>query len=198
MINRNKHSLLFFRCNINRKVHLITAIVMIALSGLACNYISSPSASDETGAQEREEKQADEPEQVETSAVEDAEILEFTDLDAPTITTDSGLQYRDEIIGQGRVAQAGDVVVVHYVGWLLDGTKFDSSIDRNTPFEFNLGAGRVISGWDEGVAGMRVGGIRILTIPPDLGYGDRGAGSSIPPGATLIFQVELLEISTPE
>ncbi len=115
------------------------------------------------------------------------------DLDAMTETA-SGLMYQDLVVGDGAVAQAGDTVSVHYTGWLKDGTKFDSSVDRGTPFEFPLGAGRVIPGWDEGVAGMRVGGQRKLVIPPELGYGDSGAGGVIPGGATLVFDVELLEI----
>ena len=110
------------------------------------------------------------------------------------VTTASGLQYVDVVPGDGREAVKGDLVVVHYTGTLTDGTKFDSSKDRNDPFSFPLGAGRVIKGWDEGVAGMKVGGTRKLTIPPDLGYGARGAGGVIPPNATLMFDVELLEV----
>ncbi len=110
------------------------------------------------------------------------------------ITTASGLQYEDLVAGEGPAAQAGNTVSVHYTGWLEDGTKFDSSVDRGTPFEFPLGGGRVIPGWDEGVAGMQVGGKRRLTIPSELGYGATGAGGVIPPNATLIFEVELLEI----
>jgi FKBP-type peptidyl-prolyl cis-trans isomerase FkpA len=110
------------------------------------------------------------------------------------ITTDSGLQYEDLVLGSGQEAKAGDTVVVNYTGWLTDGTKFDSSLDRNQPFSFTLGQGDVIQGWDEGVAGMQVGGKRRLTIPPELGYGSRGAGGVIPPDATLVFEVELLEI----
>ena len=106
----------------------------------------------------------------------------------------SGLQYQDLVQGDGAEAQAGQSVSVHYTGWLTDGTKFDSSVDRGEPFDFPLGAGMVIRGWDEGVAGMRVGGKRKLVIPPDLGYGQRGAGGLIPPGATLVFEVELLGI----
>lgn len=109
-------------------------------------------------------------------------------------TTPSGLQYRDEVEGSGPAAKAGDGVVVHYTGTLEDGRKFDSSRDRGKPFQFALGAGTVIRGWDEGVAGMKVGGRRRLVIPPELGYGQRGAGGVIPPGATLLFDVELLEI----
>ena len=111
----------------------------------------------------------------------------------------SGLQINDLIVGEGDPAQAGQSVLVHYTGWLYDenaadkrGRKFDSSKDRDDPFEFDLGAGMVIRGWDEGVQGMRVGGTRVLTIPPELGYGSRGAGGVIPPNATLVFEVELL------
>ncbi|MBI3965395.1 MAG: FKBP-type peptidyl-prolyl cis-trans isomerase [Chloroflexi bacterium] len=111
-----------------------------------------------------------------------------------TITTPSGLQYQDITVGQGETARSGQTVSVHYTGWLTNGTKFDSSVDRGQPFEFPLGAGHVIRGWDEGVAGMTVGGKRKLTIPSDLGYGARGAGSVIPPNATLVFDVELLGV----
>jgi FKBP-type peptidyl-prolyl cis-trans isomerase FkpA len=116
-----------------------------------------------------------------------------------TITTPSGLQYTDDQPGSGATAQAGQEVTVHYTGWLFQdgqqGRKFDSSKDRNDPFEFSLGAGMVIQGWDEGVAGMQVGGKRTLIIPPELGYGARGAGGVIPPGATLKFEVELLAVA---
>ena len=114
-----------------------------------------------------------------------------------TMTTESGLQIEALVFGTGDEAQAGSTVSVHYTGWLADGTKFDSSLDRGTPFEFVLGRGQVIPGWDEGVASMKVGGKRKLTIPPELAYGDRGAGSVIPPGATLVFEVELLEVRQP-
>jgi FKBP-type peptidyl-prolyl cis-trans isomerase FkpA len=111
-------------------------------------------------------------------------------------TTPSGLQYEDTVVGEGDEAAAGDHVTVHYTGWLFEsgeaGRKFDSSKDRGDPFAFELGAGMVIRGWDEGVAGMRVGGRRRLVIPPELGYGARGAGGVIPPNATLLFEVELL------
>jgi FKBP-type peptidyl-prolyl cis-trans isomerase len=104
-----------------------------------------------------------------------------------------GLEYKDIKVGTGAKAKAGQSVTVHYTGWLVDGKKFDSSVDRGTPFTFMLGAGQVIKGWDEGVAGMKVGGKRQLHIPPSLGYGTRGGGP-IPPNATLIFDVELLGV----
>ena len=109
--------------------------------------------------------------------------------------TDSGLKYEDLVEGDGELAEAGHAVSVHYTGWLTDGSKFDSSVDRNQPFSFALGKGQVIRGWDEGVAGMKVGGKRKLTIPPQLGYGAAGAGGVIPPNATLVFEVELLGVS---
>jgi FKBP-type peptidyl-prolyl cis-trans isomerase FkpA len=108
--------------------------------------------------------------------------------------TPSGLLYQDKTVGTGAVATAGKTVHVHYTGWLPDGTKFDSSRDRNEPFDFPLGAGHVIAGWDEGVAGMKIGGRRLLVIPPGLGYGARGTGP-IPPNSTLVFDVELLGVS---
>jgi FKBP-type peptidyl-prolyl cis-trans isomerase len=111
------------------------------------------------------------------------------------VTTPSGLKYWELKKGTGAVAKSGDPVKVHYTGWLTDGKKFDSSVDRGEPFAFKLGAGMVIKGWDEGVAGMKVGGKRQLRIPPDLGYGARGAGGVIPPNAELIFDVELLGVN---
>lgn len=110
------------------------------------------------------------------------------------VTTPSGLKYQEIVVGTGALPQTGQNVVVHYTGRLTDGTKFDSSLDRNQPFSFRIGAGQVIKGWDEGLSTMRVGGKRQLTIPPDLGYGARGAGGVIPPNATLVFDVELLRI----
>lgn len=114
------------------------------------------------------------------------------------VTTASGLRYTDEVVGTGPEPQKGQTVVVQYTGWLDEGgqrgKKFDSSRDRNQPFSFRLGVGQVIAGWDQGVATMHVGGRRTLVIPAELGYGARGAGGAIPPNATLIFDVELLEI----
>ena len=119
--------------------------------------------------------------------------------DAKTVTTPSGLRYVDTATGSGAEAKSGQQVSVHYTGWLLDagdkkGNKFDSSVDRGQPFRFALGAGMVIKGWDEGVAGMKVGGKRTLMIPSTLGYGARGAGGVIPPNANLMFDVELLGV----
>ena len=122
-----------------------------------------------------------------TTATTSKEASELT-------TTPSGLQYRDLVVGTGEEARIGATAIVHYTGWLEDGTKFDSSLDRGVPFEFVIGQGRVIKGWDEGVGSMNVGGKRELIIPPDLAYGDIGAGGVIPPGATLKFEVELIGI----
>ena len=115
-----------------------------------------------------------------------------------TMTTPSGLQITDSKVGTGATPKAGQTCVMHYTGWLYQdgakGKKFDSSVDRGQPFEFPIGQRRVIAGWDEGVASMKVGGKRTLIIPPELGYGARGAGGVIPPNATLIFEVELLDV----
>jgi FKBP-type peptidyl-prolyl cis-trans isomerase FkpA len=116
-------------------------------------------------------------------------------MDENVVTTPSGLKYADLVVGTGLEARKGQTVSVHYTGWLTGGKKFDSSLDRGEPFSFALGAGRVIKGWDEGVAGMKVGGERKLMIPPQLGYGERGAGGVIPPNAELVFEVQLLEIA---
>jgi len=109
-------------------------------------------------------------------------------------TTASGLRYLDLVEGKGAHPKKGQTIVVHYTGWLKDGTKFDSSLDRHDPLSFRIGVGQVIRGWDEGLLTMRVGGKRRLIIPPKLGYGARGAGGAIPPNATLVFEVELLKL----
>ncbi|MEG4172371.1 MULTISPECIES: FKBP-type peptidyl-prolyl cis-trans isomerase [unclassified Microcoleus] len=119
---------------------------------------------------------------------------DMTDNTEKTVTTDSGLKYVELTEGKGATPKTGQTVVVHYTGTLEDGTKFDSSRDRNSPFQFKIGVGQVIKGWDEGVGTMKVGDRRKLIIPPELGYGARGAGGVIPPNATLIFDVELLRI----
>ena len=115
-------------------------------------------------------------------------------MDQQSVTTSSGLEYVDLVVGTGTQPAAGQTVSVHYTGWLTDGRKFDSSVDRGQPLVFPVGRGRVIKGWDEGVGSMKVGGKRKLTIPPHLGYGASGAGGVIPPNATLVFEVELLGV----
>jgi FKBP-type peptidyl-prolyl cis-trans isomerase len=117
--------------------------------------------------------------------------MESLSLSGKETTTNTGLKYVDEVVGTGESPSPGRIVIVHYTGWLENGTKFDSSVDRGRPFEFPIGARRVIKGWDEGVMTMKVGGKRKLIVPPDLGYGARGVGP-IPPNSTLIFEVELL------
>ena len=111
------------------------------------------------------------------------------------ITTASGLTIEDTVIGEGAAAVAGRDVIVHYAGWLADGTQFDSSKEKQDPFQFTLGRKEVMAGWEEGLSGMKVGGTRKLTVPPQLAYGEDGAGDTIPPNATLTFEVELLAVS---
>ncbi len=129
-----------------------------------------------------------------TPAPRPASARKTTPSPSKTVTTPSGLKYVDLVIGTGPEPKAGDTVVVHYTGWLTNGKKFDSSVDRNQPFDFVLGRGQVIKGWDEGVSSMRVGGKRKLTIPPELAYGAKGFPGAIPPHATLVFEVRLLKI----
>jgi len=131
--------------------------------------------------------------EIELMDVKEPQVATQVD-EADYTTTESGLKYYDLKTGTGNIPVAGQTVVVHYTGWLTDGTQFDSSLDRGEPISFVFGEGNVIPGWDEGLATMKVGGKRQLVIPAELGYADQGAGSVIPPGATLIFEVELLEI----
>lgn len=164
---------------------------------------TKPSAAEPAGQTDQTAQQTDQSDDAVLIAQStDASDLAPTDADAASdmdnsediITTESGLQYVDIVEGTGAMPQARQTVTVHYTGTLEDGTKFDSSRDRNRPFSFRIGVGQVIRGWDEGVATMRVGGQRKLIIPPELGYGARGAGGVIPPNATLVFDVELLRI----
>jgi FKBP-type peptidyl-prolyl cis-trans isomerase FkpA len=148
-------------------------LVLLALAGFLLQ-----AASTATGADDQDKKKSDEKDKKEEKV----------------ITTDSGLKYVDQKEGTGAEAKKDKTVTVHYTGWLKSGKKFDSSKDRDEPFKFKLGAGQVIKGWDEGVAGMKVGGKRKLIIPPELGYGKRGAGRVIPPNAELTFEVELLKV----
>jgi FKBP-type peptidyl-prolyl cis-trans isomerase FkpA len=164
---------------------------LILTFGLLAFLVGSAACSDST-----EVKTTDEKTQVRDEEKKPADKEKKVEI----ITTESGLQYIDHVIGEGDLAVTGVKVDVHYTGWLRTekgerGDKFDSSKDRGKPFSFPLGGGRVIKGWDEGVAGMKVGGTRELIIPPDLGYGTKGAGRVIPPNATLIFEVELLKVT---
>ena len=157
-----------------RSLPRVIAVSAIALGAIATSAISDVSQS---------------PATAQTKPVQAA---------GKTMTTASGLKIEDTQVGSGATPARGQTCVMHYTGWLYENgqktKKFDSSVDRNEPFEFPIGAGRVIKGWDEGVATMKVGGKRTLIIPPDLGYGARGAGGVIPPNATLIFEVELLGV----
>jgi len=179
-------------------VRVILAVVALALV-FALNGCKTKQASTEApAAQESEASKTVEPSQDVSSPQETEEPVDVarklgTETDADVVAAESGLQYIDVKVGDGDEAKSGEVVSVHYTGWLVSGKKFDSSVDRGQPFEFPLGAGRVIKGWDEGVAGMKVGGIRKLIIPSDLGYGNRSVGP-IPAGSTLISEVELLGV----
>lgn len=160
----------------------------VALLILFASAVSAPAADPAPAAPEKSPAKVGEP------AANEKGAASAPATKVETITTPSGLQYVELKVGDGKVAAAGQSVKVHYTGWLTDGKKFDSSVDRGEPFVFPLGGGHVIKGWDEGVAGMKIGGKRKLIIPSKLGYGDRGAGGLIPPGATLVFEVELLGI----
>lgn len=167
----------------------LVLVVVVQLTGRTTEAIAAPQdappaeVTQTAAAQPQSEPTTPEP-----------QAIAMADTNENLTTTDSGLQYEDLVEGTGAMPQPGQTVVVHYTGTLADGTKFDSSRDRNSPFSFRFGAGQVIKGWDEGLATMRVGGRRKLVIPPELGYGARGAGGIIPPNATLVFDVELLRI----
>ena len=177
----------------------IMLIVISLLLVTACNK-QDDQVKSETAETESAMAVAQEPEiNVESETVSETSV-ENKEMDIPMgdlITTATGLQYFDHVVGTGDIPGQGDVVVAHYTGTLLDGSKFDSSVDRGKPFEFPLGMGRVIKGWDEGFSTMKVGGKRKLVIPSELGYGSRAMGDKIPANSTLVFEVELLDIKKP-
>lgn len=168
-------------------VLILTALMLITFIG--CNEETEEGTVKETPSEKpaATEAAAQQPELEKLSA-------ELPQLDGDTITTETGLKYIDMTVGEGAAPTTGQTCVMHYTGWLTDGKKFDSSRDRGQPFPFPIGQGRVIKGWDEGVASMKVGGRRLLIIPAELGYGMRGSPPVIPPKATLVFDVELLEV----
>ena len=158
------------------RLTLLTSLIAIAVVATSCSAPPTPTVSTPTAP-----PQATAPSAAPASPGATAPV--------------TALKTVDKTVGTGAAAKAGDLVTVDYTGWLTDGKKFDSSIDAGKPFQFTLGKGEVIAGWDQGVVGMQVGGVRMLTIPPDLGYGSQGAGGVIPPGATLVFEVKLLKIN---
>lgn len=183
-----------------RSLLLVTALFVLvgalALSGCGQQAATSSDSTASTAAQSAAQP-ATEAAAASTAATEPATNPATEPAAKPaekTADTDK-LIIKDLVKGKGAAAKAGDTVTVNYTGWLTNGTKFDSSLDRNQPFSFALGQGQVIAGWDQGVAGMKVGGKRKLTIPADLGYGEQGANGVIPPNATLVFEVELLKIN---
>ena len=174
----------------------IAALATIAVAGLACSKLTEPPKQEaiqtETAGSADTNSAKTPPPQA--SVVPAGKPTEAAKAAEPAPPTNEKLEMKDLAVGKGTEAKAGDSVKVHYVGTLTDGKEFDSSKKHNQPFEFELGAGRVIKGWDQGVAGMRIGGKRKLTVPPSLGYGARGFPPVIPPNSTLIFEVELLEV----
>jgi FKBP-type peptidyl-prolyl cis-trans isomerase len=173
-----------------RNIYAAVAVFALVAFTAGC----SKQADQDAPAVEADETTTEAPESTEEAAVTDTQDSEFFEIA-------TGLSARILRAGDGQVAQAGDNVVVHYTGWLYDesaennrGVKFDSSVDRGEHFQFPLGAGRVIKGWDQGVEGMAIGEVRELILAPDMGYGERGAGNAIPPGATLVFEVELFGV----
>jgi FKBP-type peptidyl-prolyl cis-trans isomerase len=166
----------------------ITLAILTCCLGLACSKGDKP-------APDQQQAAAPAPDSTPATTASVPTFAPSLGVDPAALTkTASGLQYQDKKVGTGPEAKAGQTVSVHYTGWLPDGSKFDSSRDRNEPFQFGLGQHQVIAGWDEGVAGMKVGGRRLLVIPAELGYGARGAPGVIPPNSTLVFDVELLGV----
>jgi peptidylprolyl isomerase len=173
-----------------RPIKIIQPLALALAVGVPTLAVADPSS--EEGKAEKKAEKAQK--KAEKKAVHDAKKAEKAEKGATMVTTPSGLKYIDEKVGDGPSPTAGKKVTVHYTGTLVDGTKFDSSVDRGQPFSFVIGVGQVIKGWDEGVMGMKVGGKRKLMIPSNLGYGARGAGGVIPPNAELHFVVELLGV----
>jgi FKBP-type peptidyl-prolyl cis-trans isomerase len=166
---------------------LLAALVALAVVVAGCTAAPTPTASTTTTPSQ---PQAAAPSQPQAAAPPSTAPA------SPGVTAPvTALKIVDKAVGTGAAAKSGDLVTVDYTGWLTDGTKFDSSIDSGTPFQFTLGNGEVIAGWDQGLVGMKVGGVRTLTIPPDLAYGTQGAGGTIPSNATLVFEVKLLKIN---
>lgn len=172
------------------KYSFIVCCAVLALAGCDKKVDNTTPAADKST-----ENSAVIESQSETPAADQATTAAAASAPTSEQSTPGGTKYTDITVGDGNVAEAGKSVTVHYTGTLEDGTKFDSSVDSGRPFTFNLGAGQVIKGWDEGVAGMKVGGKRKLIIPSNQGYGERGAGGVIPPNATLLFDVELLAVN---
>lgn len=174
---------------------ILAALSLVVLMGASCSKPATKVTNNVTSSSTNVSVTETNEENTNAQDTMEQELYVPADDTTGFVETDSGLKYKNYTEGEGPEAKAGDLVYVHYTGTLADGTKFDSSVDRGTPFQFNLGAGMVIQGWDEGVAGMKIGGTRVLVIPSELGYGDRGAGAAIPPGAELHFQVELIDIA---
>jgi FKBP-type peptidyl-prolyl cis-trans isomerase len=164
----------------------LTLAALLAMSALACNQTESTTSSSGTTTSTSAKTETTTP--APATSTTPAPV-------GQEVTMPNGLKYTDVKVGDGDIAESGMMASVHYTGWLTDGTKFDSSLDRGQPFSFKIGAGQVIRGWDEGVKGMRIGGKRHLIIPPDMGYGANGAGGVIPPNATLVFDVDLLGLT---
>ena len=184
-----------------KKIIQVGIIILLAILLMLSDKITQMFDSNTANAPEIKIEDVDEVavadldnETVTVSDVVNSEVINNNLEDESMVEENNGLIIEDVLLGEGAQIENGQVAVMHYTGTLVDGTKFDSSVDRNDPFQFTLGVGQVIAGWEKGILGMKVGGKRKLTIPPEMGYGASGAGGVIPPNATLIFDVELLEI----